>query len=233
MGSEDLFHKRKERTKAALQRKKARRDPLDVVLIVCEDEKAAPNYLTDLRSDLGLNPANVVITGDCGSSPDSVALYAIRRFDEEPDFDRIYCVFDRDQHNDYQKALDRIRAKKLRKSNGQQALFRAITSVPCFEYWLLLHFGCHTAPFHPTPSRSPCEEVITRLKQGPIHDYDKGLRGVYDRTKSRLRQAGENAEKAAKAAQAVGTDNPTTDLHVLVKDLIALALKKNDADQHS
>jgi len=230
VGSEDLFHKRKERNKAALRRNKARRDPLDVVLIVCEDEKAAPSYLIDLRDDLGLNPNNVVITGDCGSSPDSVAKEAIRRFEQEPDFDRVYCVFDRDQHNDYQKALNRIRDKKLRKRNGNQALFRAVTSIPCFEYWLLLHYSCHTAPFHPTQSRSPCGAVIAKLKRGPLHDYEKGLRGVYERTKPKLQQAGENAEKAAEAARAVGTDNPTTALHELVKDLISLAKKKTDGE---
>jgi hypothetical protein len=229
VGSEDLFRKRKERTKAKLRRKKARRDPLDVVLIVCEDEKAAPNYMIDLRDDLGLNPANVVITGDCGSSPDSVALDAIRRFEEEPDFDRVYCVFDRDQHDSYKKALDRIHAKTLRKRNGNPALFRGITSVPCFEYWLLLHYGYNTAPFHPTQSRSPCEAVIAALKQGPIHDYEKALRGVYERTKSRLQQAIDNAERAAKAASAVGTDNPSTYVHELVKDLIELAERKNNA----
>ncbi|WP_295881688.1 RloB family protein [uncultured Thiohalocapsa sp.] len=228
MGSEDLFRRRKERNKAALRRKKARRDPLEVVLIVCEDEKAAPSYLIDLRDDLGLNPNNVVITGNCGSSPDSVAQEAIRRFEQEPDFDRVYCVFDRDQHNDYQKALNRIREKKLRKRNGHQALFRAVTSIPCFEYWLLLHYSFHTAPFHPTQSRSPCAAVIAKLKKGPLHDYEKGLRGVYERTKPKLQQASENAEKAVKAAQAVGTDNPTTDLHELVKDLIALAEKKTE-----
>lgn len=229
MGSEDLFHKRKERSKASLRRKKARRDPLEVVLIVCEDEKATPSYLIDLRDDLGLNRNNVVITGDCGSNPDSVALDAIRRFEQESDFDRIYCVFDRDQHQDYQKALERIRSKKLRKRNGNLAVFRAVTSVPCFEYWLLLHYDCHTAPFHSTQTRSPCEAVIAKLKQGPIHDYEKKLRGVYERTKPKMQQARENAEKAVEAARAAGTDNPTTDLHKLVEDLIALATKKNDA----
>lgn len=230
MGSEDLFRKRKERNKAALRRRQARRDPLDVVLIVCEDEKAAPSYLTDLRNDLGLNPNNVDITGDCGSSPDSVARDAIRRFEEEPEFDHVYCVFDRDQHADYQKALDRIQAKKLRKNNGKQVLFTAVTSVPCFEYWLLLHYCFHTAPFHPTQSRSPCEAVIAKLKQGPIHDYEKRLRGVYERTKDRLEQAIENGERAANAAASADTDNPTTDMHNLVKGLVDLAEKKNKAE---
>ena len=229
MGSDDLFRKRKERTKAALRRKAARRDPLDVVLIVCEDEKATPNYLVDLRDDLGLNPANVVITGDCGSSPDSVALYAIRRFDAEPEFDRVYCLFDRDQHENYSKAVDRIHAKTLRKRNGSAALFTPITSVPCFEFWLLLHYRYHTAPFHPTQSRSPCEAVLAALRRGPINNYQKALRGVYEQTKPRLQQAIQNAERAAQAAANAGTDNPTTDMHKLVKDLIELAETKDKA----
>ncbi|MBK5931314.1 RloB domain-containing protein [Halochromatium salexigens] len=227
MGSDDLFRKRKERTKAALRRKKARRDPLAVVLIVCEDEKAAPTYFADLRDKLGLNAHNVVITGECGSSPDSVAREAIRRVEQEPDFDRVYCVIDRDQHNDYDKALNRIGSKRLRTRSGEPVLFKAVTSVPCFEYWLLLHARYHTAPFHPTPSRSPCAAVIAELKKGPIPEYEKGLQGVYDRTKSRLQQAIQNAKRALKAAEAAGTNNPTTRVHELVAALFELAEKKN------
>ena len=229
MGSEDLFHKRKERTKAALKRRQASRDPLDVVMIVCEGEKTEPTYFDDIRDDLGLNPDNVVITGDCGSSPDSVSQEAIRRFEREPDFDRVYCVFDRDQHADYEKALDRIKSKKLRKGGGEQAQFHAITSIPCFEYWLLLHFVYRTAPFHATQSRSPCESVIAELKNGRIPDYQKGLREICARTKPLRSQAVKNAERALKAADNVGTDNPTTHIHELIKDLINLAEKKNKA----
>ncbi|NEV63259.1 RloB family protein [Thiorhodococcus minor] len=182
--------------------------------------------LIDLRDDLGLNPANVVITGDCGSSLDSVALHAIRRFEQEPDFERVYCVFDRDQHEDYKKASDRIGTKTLRRRNGDPALFRAITSVPCFEYWLLLHSGYNTAPFYPTQSRSPCAPVIAALKQASIRDYEKAMRGVYERSKPRLQRAIQNAERALKAAVAAGTDNPTTCMHESVIETCRKARRK-------
>lgn len=42
MGSDNLFHKRKERKAASLRRAKAKRSPYDVVLIVCEGAKTEP-----------------------------------------------------------------------------------------------------------------------------------------------------------------------------------------------
>ena len=72
MGTDNLHHKRKERTKTSLRRRRAQRDSYDVVLIVCEGSKTEPRYFCELRDDLGLNNFNVVVTGESGSDPDSV-----------------------------------------------------------------------------------------------------------------------------------------------------------------
>ena len=73
MGSDNLFHKRKERRAASLRRARAKRYPYDTVLIVCEGEKTEPYYFKELRDDLQLNTANIEITGDTGgSSPGNV-----------------------------------------------------------------------------------------------------------------------------------------------------------------
>jgi len=39
--------------------------------------------------------------------------FAIEAFREEPEFDRVYCVFDRDRHTTYPAALDKIRHIRL------------------------------------------------------------------------------------------------------------------------
>ena len=133
MGSDDLFHKRRKRSKESLKRKAARRDPFDVVLIVCEGEKTEPHYLREMRDDLGLNADNVVITGDCDSSPTSVVAAAIRIFEQDSEFDSVFCVFDRDTHADYDKALNKLKETTLRKRQGRQtvgqARFEAISST--------------------------------------------------------------------------------------------------------
>ena len=48
MGSEDLFHKRKARAGAELQRRKLERKRNKRYLIVCEGTKTEPNYLQEL-----------------------------------------------------------------------------------------------------------------------------------------------------------------------------------------
>jgi hypothetical protein len=231
MGADNQPRERQARRASHLKRGKAKRDPLDVVLIVCEGEKTEPLYLEDLRDDLGLNRANVTITGDCGSSPDAIVEEAIRRFDQDPEFDRVYCVFDRDRHSSYENACDRIRTKTLRKGGrgAGKAIFRAITSVPCFEYWLLLHYKYETSPFQETGRHSPCDAVIAKLKREALPDYEKGLQGVYERTSSHIQQGIVNAQRALESAEQTGTDNPTTRVHELVEDLFKLSQRKNNA----
>ena len=138
MGTDDLFHKRKAKNARRLQRRAAKRDPYAKVLIVCEGEKTEPYYFQDLRNHYGLNTANIEVCGECGSDPNSVLSFAKQRYREEKDagdvFDKVFCVFDKDAHVNYGAALNTIATVQPRDT------FIAINSVPCFEYWLLLHF---------------------------------------------------------------------------------------------
>ncbi|MBN1547133.1 MAG: hypothetical protein JW902_10780, partial [Syntrophaceae bacterium] len=59
MASDQLFHRRKARKADALRRETQKREPYDVVLIVCEGSKTEPNYLQELRDTLKLSTANV------------------------------------------------------------------------------------------------------------------------------------------------------------------------------
>lgn len=180
MGTENLHHKRKERTKASLRRRRALLDSYDVVLIVCEGSKTEPRYFCELRDDLGLNNFNVVVTGESGSDPDSVVRFGIEIAKEDGGYDRLFCVFDRDRHTTYQAAIDRARTSRGIPVN-------TITSVPCFEYWLLLHFTYTDRAFAGAGNRSPCDEVISELHHH-LPDYEKGNRGIYRADKGKYRQ---------------------------------------------
>jgi len=59
VGSDDLHHKRRDRGKVSLKRRKPVREVYDVVLILCEGTKTEPNYLCDIRNDYRLNSANI------------------------------------------------------------------------------------------------------------------------------------------------------------------------------
>lgn len=112
MGTDNLFHRRKERKAESLRRRQAMKAPYDVVLIVCEGGKTEPNYFNELKKAFRLSNANIKVCGR-GADPLSVVNFAIETFREEPEFDRVYCVFDRDRHTTYPAALDKIRHIRL------------------------------------------------------------------------------------------------------------------------
>lgn len=214
MGRDNLFHRRKARREASLRRRQARRDSYDTVLIVCEGEKTEPNYFNELRNALKLNTANIVITGDTGgSSPMDVVNYGFAHYLE---YDQTFCVFDKDRHTNYQAALERVRQKRLRKDHCLQV----ITSVPCFELWLLLHFRYTTRNFE-TGQGSICAQVIRELKRD-LPDYAKGCRGVYAQLYNRLSTAIKHAKQLEEYCRQSNTDHPATKVHELVTYLRGL-----------
>jgi hypothetical protein len=105
-------------------RKAPVKDPYDVVLIVCEGGKTEPNYFGRLCKVCGVTSANV--TPANGTDPVSVVKYAISQYD---DHDRIYCVFDRNGHPNFDEAVMLAAQSNL----GRKGKLTTITSVPCFE----------------------------------------------------------------------------------------------------
>ncbi|WP_305908038.1 RloB family protein [Methylomarinum sp. Ch1-1] len=216
MGSDDLFHKRKAKNAKSLQRRRPRRETYEKILIVCEGEKTEPNYFEEAREYYCLNTVNVEVRGDCGSDPKSIINFAKQRFREEKDagdpFDKIYCVFDKDGHATYARALDTLA------SAAPKDTYFAINSVPCFEYWLLLHFIYSTRPYTGLSGNSSGNQVLTELKNY-IPDYEKGRRTLFSDLIGQLDQAKKFAERALRESERNQTDNPSTRVHELVQVL--------------
>jgi hypothetical protein len=214
MGTDNLFHKRKAKQTRDLERQKAKRDPYAKVLVVCEGEQTEPCYFSELKDHYEINSANITVDGSGGSSPISVVEYGKQLYEREKakgdPFDRVYCVFDKDTHATYQAALNMITAVKR-----PQNTFVAINSVPCFEYWLLLHFTYTTAPFIANGGASAADAVINRLREY-MPAYTKASRGVFNQLFGQLEIAKTNAARSLAEAQRTGTDNPTTRVHELV-----------------
>ena len=206
MGTDNLFHKRKERKAELLRRRRATKSPYDVILIVCEGVKTEPNYFTELKKAFRLSNANVRICGR-GSDPLSVVNFAMETFRREPEFDR-------DRHTTYDAALDKVRRTRL----GRGSRIFAIPSVPCFEFWLLLHFSYTTRPFDAPAGDSICSRVIEELRKY-LPEYEKGNRDIFKTIQDKLDDAIINACKLEQFHQNSGTDNPFTLMHSLVEYL--------------
>jgi hypothetical protein len=225
MGSEDLFRKRKARAGAELQRQKRERARSKRYLIVCEGTKTEPHYLRELLVDLDIRPQMVRIAPNNGVSPDRVVAHAVALYEEDAAagdaFDTVYCVFDRDKHTTFNAAVQRT---KDLSADGKP--FVAITSNPCFEVWLLLHFGYTDQPFHSAGKKSVGDQVVSALKTKPgFAQYGKEQKGIHGQLKNKLDDALAHAERLRARGLATGSINPATDVDELVRAIQALAAK--------
>jgi hypothetical protein len=230
MGSEDLFHKRKARKAVDIERSSAKRKPYDRVLIVCEGEKTEPYYFEEIKVTLDLDSANIQIDGSCGSSPRSVVAHAITLFERArlkgEQYDRVFCVFDRDQHETFDEAI--IKVNKYNKQlladkyylKNEDPTFTVIRSTPSFEYWLLLHFIPTTMSFLSTDTKSSGDQVIDELKVY-ITNYKKKQKGLYKMsiTDNLLNGALAHSNKIFNNAVKTKDFNPSTNIHILVNYL--------------
>lgn len=215
----------KERQRKQLERKLARRASYDRILIVSEGSKTEPNYFKEIRTACRLHTANIVVhPSGLGTEPNKVVQHAKELFENGAPhkriwpraFERVYVVFDRDDHNSYFEALQVAASLdgKLKNDNRQPVLFQAIASVPNFEIWLLLHFEDIQAPIHR-------DDVIHRLKKY-IPDYEKGICNAFERTRNQLSFAIHRAKRLAHIHNAHTAPEPYTAIFDLVELLINL-----------
>lgn len=202
-----------------LGRRGATRAAAERILIVCEGEKTEPRYLRDLLADLKLTNADVIVSGgECGSDPGSIAEYAVERASVDQGLDRVYCVVDRDEHKTRPQAITTI--SKANKSKPPE--YEIVESVPCFEYWVLLHFEESAKPYARTGNKSICDCCVEDVRRH-IVDYAKGSKGIYSQIRANQLTALRRAIRRKAALVNEGGDNPSTDLPTLIAKLILIS----------
>lgn len=158
-----------------------------------------------------LKLSNVKIFGE-GLDPLSIVNQALDNLRMEK-CDTAYCVFDQDEHSTYRNALRKIEENKINSIN-----ILAITSVPCFEYWILLHYERTSRSYKRSGKKSAGHQLITAVKKH-IPLYSKGCKNIYKTTKPYLSTAITNAKLIDKEQIQNGTDNPSTQVYQLVEYL--------------
>lgn len=208
----------RERQARKLERKKALRGVYERILIVCEGEKTERLYFEEIRREYRLHTANVcVLHSEAGTCPRQIVEFAQSVFQSGGrKFEKIFAVFDRDEHPRFHEAVDLARSLdgKLRSDEKGPVLFAAIPSIPCFELWFLLHYREVTHDIHRT-------DVIRELK-GYLPAYEKGQGGYFAKTRGDLPTAYRNAELLAVEKMRQGKEFPSTDIPALVRLLTTL-----------
>ncbi len=215
----------RERQQQQLERKQGRRASHDRILIVSEGSKTEPNYFREIRAAYRLHTANVEVRpSGLGTAPIQVVQYALALFEDgdrhkniqRRAFEKIFAVFDRDEHDSYHEALtlaDSLDGKH-RNDAKQPVAFKAIASVPSFELWLLLHYEDIQTPLHR-------DEVLRRLKLH-IPGYYKGVGNAFAITGDHLAVATQRAERLAERFTARTDPEPFTAIVDLVSLLTTL-----------
>jgi len=198
------------RRDSRLRRKAGSRPPRSITLIVCEGETEL-EYLGVLCNRLGLRPTEVILSENTeGSAPISVVACAEHKARERGGYDHIFCVFDRDSHESFERARGRIRQLASRKSGALP--MREIVSIPCFEVWVLLHFEQSDAQF------ADCSAVISRIRDRHMPGYTKANVRIATALVDRLDAAMASAAWLEQRAEE-NNWNPYTAVHQLVTHL--------------
>jgi hypothetical protein len=197
------------------KRKQGRKTPRSITIIVCEGE-TEQEYFEAARIKIGLSTTEIVLAENTkGPAPISVVMCAEEKAAEPGGYDKIFCVFDRDGHESFDRSRERIKQLSTRKKTPlpiQEAI-----SIPCFEVWVLLHLEKTDAPF------TRCDNVIERIR---VHmaGYEKASQTVANQLMNRVDAAVENANWL-EARAANNNFNPYTSVHHILRHMKEVADK--------
>jgi len=124
-------------------------------LIATEDTDSSYfyfNYFKMLMNQLHIDEefASIIDIEKTGKDPsglikDVYELIENRRNEKVSDYDKIFCVFDRDDHYHFENSIIEIENEN----------WFAIYSIPCFEVWVLLHYYEIEARYKPVYATPP------------------------------------------------------------------------------
>jgi len=163
----------------------------DLILIVCEATETEPNYFKAIKKEYKLQ--NITVKSSDGSTPLPTVEYAYKLATqgnshegiEANRFDKIFVVFDRDEHEDYHPALKKAEEYRESLSNKKKKkmTFEVIISVPCFELWVLLHFKEIFAFIH---RNDVWQDLQQQWKQTFGKEYEKNTENNFKDTKHNI-----------------------------------------------
>jgi hypothetical protein len=182
------------------------------VLVICEDSKSGLKYLSDASFHFRVTVE--IEVSHCGrTDPKGIVEEALRR---QKKLDHVYCVIDRDNHPNFSQAIE------LAKASSKVSI---VASYPCFEFWLLLHFGHCRKPYTAIGGNSAADLLIRDLcKQPGMGDYDKSDKcKIFESLLDRLDYAREVAPRILTQADNDGEYNPSTQLHLLLNEFEKLS----------
>ena len=104
--------------------------------------------------------------------------------------------------------------------------FTAVTSVPCFESWLILHYKATAKPYYTSDKNKASKNALKDLQKiDPM--YSKNNKNYFEAIVERTDIAIKNADIVSK--QVLG-DDPSTKIPTLINEIKELSRKINELD---
>ena len=173
-----------------------------------------PHYIRGLCDSKRINLANVhIIHGNHETDAVSLVRKAQMHFRADNDYDAVFVVCDDDG-----APLDRAHQQaqaRIKNADGQTVSIELISSRPCFEFWLLLHFEYSVAYVSAT-------EVIRDLKRH-LPDYEKADRHIFAKVSTGLDLALARAARLKRELQGTGATSPDTHMALLIEQLLSMS----------
>jgi hypothetical protein len=192
--------KRSANSKGYSDRKVNNREVKQTFLIVCEGEETEPNYFRGFKC----RTLHLKIEGK-GKDPINLVKRA-KILSSEDEFDQVWCVFDKDEisNKDFKSALQIADKTNIKIAYSNEA----------FELWYILHFQFLNTAI----SRSDYPKKLSSLMGKP---YAKNSREMYDELFDLQPTAIAHADRLLREYPKPNpaTDNPSTTVHHLVKEL--------------
>lgn len=201
------------RGSGSFRRTAGQKPPRFITLIVCEGETEQV-YFEAARIKYELSTAEIILADNTvGPAPISVVECAEGKCSERGGYDNVFCVFDRDGHESFDRAREKIKTLADRKK--KPLAIREAISIPCFEIWVLLHHERTDAPF------TKCADVIEQVRTH-LPGYQKANDAIAKQLMTRVDDALGNADWLEQRA-ANNNYNPYTSVHKVLRHFAAVA----------
>lgn len=193
-------------------RRRASRQARRRLLVVCEGERTEPEYIRGFKRQVRNNLVTVEVSKERGDPRKVVEIAKTRMLDAKREarkshdtwleLDEVWCVFDRDEHERYDAAVNMAQDNDL----------ELAVSNPSFELWLVLHFRESPGPQHGDTLRRMLRDKL-------LPGYDKGI--DFEALAAGVEVATERARRMDEDAEAMGEPrrNPTTGVYRLTHSI--------------
>lgn len=194
------------------------------ILIVTEGQVTEEVYFKWLKKELRLSSVKIDVIG-VGADPLTVVKKGEEHYElAGGNYDTVYCIVDRDKHPP--KKILEAKDQVLKKKN--KSVFRFVISLPCIEYWFMLHFKLDKKPYEQPIKKSGgsmgriCK---SKFKKECYNQYDETNKTILTELFSKefdLNARVSAIERARELMDLIEADdniNPTTMLFIPAIDL--------------